>query len=62
MFFAKGTRLVEKGNRVGREDGVADVVAVPQADGDSAPKPAEKPARAVDKTCHDEVPGGLTHV
>ena len=47
MMFAKPTR-------VGREDGEADVVDVPQEDGDNAVKPAEavrpvqKPAKPVD--------------
>ena len=44
----------QKPTRVGREDGEANVVDVPQADGDSAvtpadaTRPAEKPAKPVD--------------
>ena len=45
---SRATRLAEQPTKVGREDGEADVVDVPQADGDSAVKPAEKPARPVD--------------
>ena len=38
---SRATRLAEQPTKVGREDGEADVVDVPQADGDSAVKPAE---------------------
>ena len=41
-------RQAEKPNRDRRENGEADVVDVPQADGDSRVKPAEKPAKPVD--------------
>ena len=51
---SRATRLAEQPTKPGRQDGEADVVDVPQADGDSAVKPAEavqpaeKPARPVD--------------
>ena len=51
---SRATRPAEKPARVAREDGEANVVDVPQADGDSAVKPAdaiqpaEKPPKAVD--------------
>ena len=54
MFFGKprapdspATRQAERPLRDRREDGEADVVDVPQADGDSGVKPAEKPAKPV---------------
>jgi len=55
MFFGKtrapdssATRSADNPSRDRREDGEADVVDVPQADGDSRVKPAEKPAKRVD--------------
>jgi hypothetical protein len=61
MIFAKqsttnaqSAKPAEKPTRVGREDGEANVVDVPQADGDSAVKPADavqpaaKPVKTVD--------------
>ena len=55
MFFKKtrapqspAARSAEQPSRDRREDGEADVIDVPQADGDSGPKPAEKPAKPVD--------------
>ena len=56
MFFRKShasespaTRQAKQPNRDRRENGEADVVDVPQADGDSSRvKPAEKPAKPVD--------------
>ena len=55
MFFGKSrapgspaSRQAEGPNRDRRENGEADVVDVPQADGDSGVKPAEKPAKPMD--------------
>jgi len=54
MIFAKTGTPNAKATKPGREDGEADVVDVPQADGDSAVKPGdavqpvEKPARPLD--------------
>ena len=55
MMFAKPstTKPVETANRIAREDGEANVIDVPQADGNSAVKPdavqpAPKPAKTLD--------------
>ena len=54
MTLVKPVTPDSRATKPGREDGETDVVDVPQADGDSAAKPAdvvrpaEKPARPID--------------